>query len=715
MKLRKESKVSYRPPQRTDKQIFQTDLFVCAAKQSTSQKIVCLELQQQLRDLLTELNPEWILPPNSSFRISRIYQNKYLHLLPMTVQVHVPTAVYSTDQRYQSEWVEITNKGSISWNHFYPYRKDGDMFKSSNKLLRPESNIKLARFMVAVWGDDKWNEQLRKIYSFLYTPDNSKPVLRLMPHSNGFEFETYTKQRFIELFQPYYAYSLKSVAQWNFNSTTDDGSPDGTLGDFQMEEEISEQMNKIQIKKAQEKLVSTSNPALVYFTSQQRRDFDGVEYRPCLLPKYVTPASSHVSISSGCSTPRKPFNTWTGYGVVPIYSEKPCPLLLGHIRRILVSNNQEHYNYLINYLAWLVQRPEQKSQVQLVLLSAQGTGKSTLAKVLLKIFGPHGIQLSHRRQFSNNFNGHLEGKNLVVMPESYFTGRKEEESAFKTATTETSSTLEKKGIDAVSFTNFWNFIVLCNDLVGFPVSLQDRRIFAPTVSEEMINDPKKAEYFNRLHEAIDYGNEVGEFLYFLLSHQIPEGWTPYGNLPRFTPTIWTAIRESPKSADLNWFLSKVEAGRWSFKTSTGSSFPIIQDSNSTDVPSALLWNAYKNEKCANKDHEKNSTIKNMAQLKAFFSDLLPKNLFDSKKIRMYGITEPVRGYIFGSMKDIEFHLKEKYKFNLGDDEEVEQIITTPQKKRKVGEHSEFDSMNVEDTWYVSFHFAKHCILCQAVN
>ena len=51
---------------------------------------------------------------------------------------------------------------------------------------------------------------------------------------------------------------------------------------------------------------------------------------------------------------------------------------------------KEKFKYLIRWLAWAVQNPDKHSGVVIVLKSReQGTGKSTLGVVMLKIFRLH--------------------------------------------------------------------------------------------------------------------------------------------------------------------------------------------------------------------------------------------------------------------------------------------------------------------------------------
>jgi len=64
-------------------------------------------------------------------------------------------------------------------------------------------------------------------------------------------------------------------------------------------------------------------------------------------------------------------NSWFGSPLKPKYSANPCPKLLQHIFEVIVSGNSEHYEYLLDYCSWMVQKPDVKPQVAIVLVSSE--------------------------------------------------------------------------------------------------------------------------------------------------------------------------------------------------------------------------------------------------------------------------------------------------------------------------------------------------------
>lgn len=78
------------------------------------------------------------------------------------------------------------------------------------------------------------------------------------------------------------------------------------------------------------------------------------------------------------------FNEWRGFYVQGKQGE--FPLLEQHLRHIWCRDNEQHYRYLLVWLADLIQHPERKSGIALVVKGEKGTGKSIILKMCSKEF-----------------------------------------------------------------------------------------------------------------------------------------------------------------------------------------------------------------------------------------------------------------------------------------------------------------------------------------
>jgi hypothetical protein len=118
------------------------------------------------------------------------------------------------------------------------------------------------------------------------------------------------------------------------------------------------------------------------------------------------------------------YNLWRGFAVSPKPGFQRQHSLLRHIHRIICRRNKTKFKYLMRWLAWAVQNPHRPAEVVLVLMSnTEGSGKSTLGKVMLDIFGPrHGLLVDDKEQLLGKFNSHLETACFVCGEEVLWAG-----------------------------------------------------------------------------------------------------------------------------------------------------------------------------------------------------------------------------------------------------------------------------------------------------
>ena len=87
------------------------------------------------------------------------------------------------------------------------------------------------------------------------------------------------------------------------------------------------------------------------------------------------------------------YNLWQGFAVEPVPGSSH-ESFLRHTKENLCSGNEQYFEYLINWLARLVQHPDKTGQVAIVLKGERGTGKSFWAKTIGRLFGRHFMQVS---------------------------------------------------------------------------------------------------------------------------------------------------------------------------------------------------------------------------------------------------------------------------------------------------------------------------------
>lgn len=92
--------------------------------------------------------------------------------------------------------------------------------------------------------------------------------------------------------------------------------------------------------------------------------------------------------------------------------------ILEHFRS-MTGYNDEHYEYLLNYCAHLVQKPSQLPSTCLVIISPEGTGKDLFADFIGNVINPkYYVNTDKINSIAGGFNSLLAGKLFTVINET---------------------------------------------------------------------------------------------------------------------------------------------------------------------------------------------------------------------------------------------------------------------------------------------------------
>ncbi len=211
-------------------------------------------------------------------------------------------------------------------------------------------------------------------------------------------------------------------------------------------------------------------------------------------------------------------NLWTGFAVDPVLGEHHIERILWHLLHIICNGNEEHFFYLLAWLAQLIQKPKEKTGICIVLKSdARGTGKSTVAKLIEGILGEHCITVQDTKQFLGQYNMHLINKMFVTVEEAFWSGSEENAGKLKTLVTESSIVIEGKYKDSLVFSSYHRYMLITNNDWAVPVTWNERRFMVYEVSEKMVGNK---EYFKNLYRDINDPQVIGQFLNFLQNFDI---------------------------------------------------------------------------------------------------------------------------------------------------------------------------------------------------
>ncbi len=208
------------------------------------------------------------------------------------------------------------------------------------------------------------------------------------------------------------------------------------------------------------------------------------------------------------------YNMWKGYA----FQSKPgdCSLFLDHVKDNVCSGSDTLYQYLFNWMARCIQKPDTPGQVAVVLRGEQGVGKSVFAKVFGSLLGRHFCHISNPSHLVGNFNSHLRDIVVLFADEAFYAGDRRHVSILKTLITEETITIEAKGIDAETAPNFVHLIMASNDAHVIPAGADERRFLMLEVKPAHKRD---SEYFGTLLKQMENGGSEA-LLYLLLNHNL---------------------------------------------------------------------------------------------------------------------------------------------------------------------------------------------------
>lgn len=196
-------------------------------------------------------------------------------------------------------------------------------------------------------------------------------------------------------------------------------------------------------------------------------------------------------------------------------------IMLNHISNVIAGGNKNHYEFIIQYMAQLIQTPEDKLKVAMVLIGGQGCGKGIYTTFLTKyvIGSHHTVVVNDINKLTGRFNSIGDNKILIILDECVNCSGRKYHSTFqklKSLITDEANLIEKKGIDAISVTNYCNYIMVSNNFYPVKMESRNRRYLILRCNNDMIGNRP---YFKNLEKCLN--NEVGaEFFKYLNRYDV---------------------------------------------------------------------------------------------------------------------------------------------------------------------------------------------------
>ena len=171
---------------------------------------------------------------------------------------------------------------------------------------------------------------------------------------------------------------------------------------------------------------------------------------------------------------------------------------------------EEHYEYGLDYIQLLYQKPVQKLPILLLVSEQRNTGKTTFLNFLKAIFQDNAT-FNTNEDFRSQFNSDWAGKLLIVVDEVLL-NRREDSERLKNLSTTFTYKVEAKGKDRTEIAFFAKF-VLCSNNEYLPILIDagETRYWVRKIMPLQSDDTN---FLQKLKA------EIPAFLYFLTQREL---------------------------------------------------------------------------------------------------------------------------------------------------------------------------------------------------
>lgn len=197
----------------------------------------------------------------------------------------------------------------------------------------------------------------------------------------------------------------------------------------------------------------------------------------------------------------KMFNLFTGYKNVRLlqFDVGQFEMIQKHIFDIWANQDDTVYNYIVNWFAHLVQYPNERMDIALIIKSEQGAGKNIIIDFIgNKVIGSkYYMYITQMDDLFKRFNSQFMNKLLTCVDEIKSSDITKNNICDKleACITRTKLNVEKKGVDIISVSDYNNYIFLTNRDIPLLINRDDWQFFAIDCNNSKIGD---TEYFTKL-------------------------------------------------------------------------------------------------------------------------------------------------------------------------------------------------------------------------
>lgn len=342
-------------------------------------------------------------------------------------------------------------------------------------------------------------------------------------------------------------------------------------------------------------------------------------------------------------------NLWKGLAIKPA-EEGDCSLILSHMKEVICAGHEDYYDFLMKLFATWVQKPWERTLCP-VLRSQQGTGKKILPDLFSRIFGSAFLSSSNHQHVFGHFNAIIEDKIVIELNEAMFGGDKQLSGPMKSALTDDTVMITRKGKNSYPIKNQKKYFITSNEDFAIPVDKRGRRFLFLDVSPCRKGDTA---YFNDLYGSIERGGGAEAFLACLTSIDL-EGFD-HRNLPSWATRFGATNKLEAANGLIKYLYDVLCLGYLDVTGDIGDEGNYWKDDGFTRK---AVWDCYSSYSDRNRHMRKIGRLTTGRILKEIFGDECSFQ-YGSGDLRGQ------RGYRFGTLENA----REKYCKSMGVDKEI---------------------------------------------
>jgi len=216
------------------------------------------------------------------------------------------------------------------------------------------------------------------------------------------------------------------------------------------------------------------------------------------FPKWLKDASRRTYKKYDCyppplSAPEGVYNMWQGFPVHHETESVDCSVFLDHFDNVIGGKE-----YLLDWMAHIIQKPGEKTLVCPIIRGKSGTGKSIISDTFRLVLGD--VLSYHANKLGDILDKHSHARKnriFISIDEVDAKSGAIHNEHFKDAITSLTFKFEQKRIDEVTLTNFNNFFITTNNEKSLPVQEGERRYSVFDMSDKKMGNHA---YFDRIIE-----------------------------------------------------------------------------------------------------------------------------------------------------------------------------------------------------------------------